>query len=177
MNRTPHGTPMPLNANQLGRPVYAGPLTATDIEFLESPDLVRKINDIHKLDPVFAHEVVLSLRQHRRALDNGRSLPGEWNGRDDQPHQPRPFQGREQPHPLREAHTRDGAAMRKAVETVDATLMTSALAARMRSHDSDSQDSTWNRMAPASERQSTDRPPSLRDSIQASADALGDNNG
>ena len=164
--RTAHGVPLPDNHNRLGRPPRTLDLNDPAIrDLLEDPNIV---NRLRALSPAEFNEVTTDLLQHRRAIAGERALPGQYMGDDSLPHQPMPFAPRYTYRPDREPGSAAHDLYRGAVERIEATLMTDTLAARMRSHDADSPDSTWNRVAPRDDAQ-----PSLRESIAGAVGALG----
>jgi len=145
---TPHGDPMPDNANRLGRP----PRTLLDNEntreLLSSPGLLAKLRHDQRIDPSMVNEFITDLRQHRRAMSGDRMRPGEWNGDDSLPHQPMPFAPPETFRPDREPGSENYELYRGAVEQLDASLMTEKLQRQMRENDPDN--GYWARSAPAS---------------------------
>jgi hypothetical protein len=123
-----------------------------------------------------AAEVVAQLRQFRRAELNERALPGEYNANPRLPDEPLPFQAREQHRPDRQPGSRAHAILKEAVDRVDADTVVQGLQERM--SENDPATSTWARSDPAYREPSgaadlSANPPSLRESVQASMDALG----
>ena len=172
--RTIHGNYVPDNFNANGRSPRSLDLTDPEIrEILQAPDLLQRVQAAFPHEPHLVNEFLTDLRQFERALNGDRSRPGEWNGRDDQPTMPMPFAPREEHRPDRQPGSDGYNLYRTAVENVTAGEMTQVLAAKMAENTPGEGGTLWDRMAPASERRSSDAP-SLRESIQGAASALGD---
>jgi hypothetical protein len=167
--RTPYSHPE--NFNRTDRaPNESGDFDPATEEFLTAPRLLERTQALiqqGRLHPADANHMLVALRRHYRALNGDRSRPGEYLGTTALPTEPMPFAEREEVHPEYAPGTHKGNVMRRAVERMDADRIQDGLLATMRENDQ--------AKAPPAERaaQESNEPPSLRDSIQASVDALG----
>jgi hypothetical protein len=166
-NPNPNGRPPPPNMNETD-PEVAAELTHPDF-------LYRLANAVRagRISPTKAQDILTEMRQHRRAINGDRALPGDYNGRDDLPYLPMPFAIKDEFRPDRVPGTKAYTVLRQAVENADAAVLREGLAAQMREHDPSN--STWARSAPSEARaaRAAQPEPTLRESIQASMTALG----
>lgn len=146
---------IPPNANQLGRPPRPIRLdNPVVLKGLTDPGLTNRLRAAleqgNPADMEAMKELIVDVRQFRRALNGDRQRIGEYMGDDRYPTEAMPFAPRETHRPDREPGTPAHKAMRTIVENIDADHITEGLQQRM----------TTDAARPPD-------PPSLRDQVSA----------
>jgi hypothetical protein len=161
--RTPSGVPIPPNPSGSRRPPpridYSDPAIARELPAPGFQQRLKQAVQAGVISPQGVKDLLTDLRQHRRALNGDRQLPGEYLGDDSLPYLSMPYAPKETFLPGREPGTAAYNVLRTTIDQLDASELTEGLADKLHTREKVAQ----------IERAEDAAPPSLRESVEAAA--------